>query len=99
MRIGVGRIVLDYHGNLKAAEKRQKLEELGASLRKRFNLSIAEIADFDDPERCVIGFAAVIPDHWSNVEAERFTEKICRTIDETAVPRVMVEDWDLIEHG
>ena len=50
-------------------------------------------------DRCVIGFAAVIPENWKTASAEHFVEKICSTIDETAFARVTVEDWDLLSHG
>jgi uncharacterized protein YlxP (DUF503 family) len=99
MLIGVGRIVLDFYNNDKVAVKHRQLEELCADLRKKFNVSALEVADFDDPERCVIGFAAVIPETWKTQSAQSLVEKICQTIDETAFARVMVEDWDLLSHG
>lgn len=99
MWIGVGRIVLDFYNNDKAALKRKKLEELCNDLRRKFNISALEIADFDDPERCVIGFAAVIPENWKTQSAQSLIEKICKTIDETSFARVMVEDCDLLYHG
>lgn len=99
MLIGVGRIVLDFYNNTNVTAKRRQLEELCADLRKKFNVSILEVADFDDPERCVIGFAAVIPENWKTLTAENFVQKICQTIDETSFARVMVEDWDLLSHG
>jgi uncharacterized protein YlxP (DUF503 family) len=99
MLIGAGRIVLDFYNNDKVAVKRRNLEELCEDLRKKFNVSALEIADFDDPERCVIGFAAVIPENWKTPSARSFIEKICETIDKSAFARVMVEDWDLLSHG
>ncbi len=99
MLVGVGRIVLEFYNNASVTKKRRGLEELCADMRKKFNISALEIADFDDVERCVIGFAAVIPENWSNISAEHFVEKICKTIDETAFARVTVEDWDLLSHG
>ncbi len=99
MLIGVGRIVLDFYGNTEVSSKRRQLEELCAELRKKFNLSALEVADFDDPERCVLGFAAVIPENWKEPSARHFVEKICETIDQTAFARVTVEDWDLLCHG
>jgi uncharacterized protein YlxP (DUF503 family) len=97
--IGVGRIVLDFYGNTDVAKKRRQLEELCADLRKKYNVSALEVADFEDAERCVIGFAAVIPENWKTQSADQFVQKICQTIDETAFARVMVEDWDLLSHG
>lgn len=99
MLIGVGRIVLDFYNNDQVSLKHRQLEELCAELRRKFNVSALEVADFDDPERCVIGFAAVIPENWKTRSATSLVEKICKTIDETAFARVMVEDWDLLSHG
>jgi uncharacterized protein YlxP (DUF503 family) len=98
MLIGVGRIVLDFYNNDKAAKKRKQLEALCSDLRKKFNISALEIADFDDPERCVIGFAAVIPEDWKTRSAQALVEKICKTIDETSFARVTVENTDLLSH-
>ena len=97
--IGAGRIVLDFYNNDKVAVKRRNLESLCEDLRKKFNVSALEVADFDDPERCVIGFAAVIPENWKTTSARSFIEKICETIDKSAFARVMVEDWELLSHG
>ena len=99
MLVGVGRIILDYYGNQNATKKNQELEALCAELRKKFNLSILEIADFDDPERCVLGFAAAIPETWNIPSAQSLIDKICKTIDETAFARVTVEDCEILEHG
>lgn len=99
MYVGVGRIVLDFYNNDSAPKKRKLLESLCKDLRKKFNLSALEVADFDDPERCVIGFAAVIPETWETKSAHDFTEKVARTIDETSFARVQVEDLDLLIHG
>jgi uncharacterized protein YlxP (DUF503 family) len=99
MLIGVGRIVLDFYNNDNVPQKRRQLAELCDGLRKKFNVSALEVADFDDPERCVIGFAAVIPESWRTPSARSLVQKICQEIDETAFARVMVEDWDLLSHG
>jgi uncharacterized protein YlxP (DUF503 family) len=99
MRVGVGRLVLDFLGNLDVNKKRRALEDLGKDLRRKFNVSILEVADLEDPERGVIGFSAVIPDHWSEVAARSFCEKICTTLDDTSPARITVEDWDILHHG
>ena len=99
MLVGTARIVLDFYNNDNLALKHRKLDELCHDLRRKFNISILEVADFDDLERCVIGFAAVIPESWKTVSAESLMEKICKEIDETSFARVMVEDWDLLSHG
>ncbi len=99
MLVGVGRIVLDFYNNDSVAKKRRNMEDLCHDLRKKFNISALEIADFDDLERCVLGFAIVIPENWKSISAQSLVEKVCQTIDETAFARVMVEDWDLLNHG
>ena len=99
MLVGAARIVLDFYGNQDANKKRRQLEELCGEIRKKFNVSALEVADFDDPEKCVIGFAAVIPENWKTSSAKSLMEKICNEIDTTAFARVTVEDWDLLSHG
>lgn len=99
MLIGVGRIVLEFYNNTSVPAKRRQLDELCVDLRKKYNLSALEVADFEDPERCVLGFAAVMPENWSNQSADQFVQKICQTLDESAFARVMVEDWDVLSHG
>jgi uncharacterized protein YlxP (DUF503 family) len=99
MLIGAGRIVLDFYNNTSAPAKRKQLEELCADIRKKFNISMLEVADFDDLERCVVGFAVVIPENWNEHAARGLVEKVCEAIDQTAFARVMVEDWDLLSHG
>ena len=99
MFVGSGRIVLDFYNNTETPKKTRMLEELCVSLRKKFNVSALEVADFDDPERCVIGFAAVIPENWKLPSAESFLERIAKEIDSTAFARVTVEDLELLEHG
>lgn len=99
MFVGTGRIVLEFFNNTDAPKKTRMLEELCADLRKKHNVSALEIADFDDPERCVMGFAAIIPENWKIPYAERFVEKIAKEIDSTAFARVTVEDLELLEHG
>lgn len=95
MWLGHGRILLDDYGNEKSAKKHRQLEELCKKLRKEFNLSILEVDQEEDPENCELGFAVVMPDRWEHEEARRFVEKICRRIDELAVARVTLEDWDV----
>jgi uncharacterized protein YlxP (DUF503 family) len=99
MLIGVGRIVLDFYNNTTSGKKRKLLAELCNDLRKKYNVSAIEVADFDDPERCVIGFAAVIPEDWKNQNAKSLVDKICKTIDDTAFARVTVEDTDILNHA
>jgi uncharacterized protein YlxP (DUF503 family) len=99
MLIACGRIVMNFYNNDQVSLKHKKLEELCKSLRHQFNISILEVADFDDPEKCVIGFAGVIPENWKTQSAHHWLEKICKTIDATSFARVMVEECELLSHG
>ena len=99
MLIGVARIVMDFYNNEKISVKQKKLEELCRDIRKKYNVSALEVAEFDDPEKCVIGIAAVFPENWKDSSAQTLVQKICAEVDQTAFARVTVEDWDLLEHG
>jgi uncharacterized protein YlxP (DUF503 family) len=99
MYIGVARIVLDFYNNDNLALKHRRIEELCKDLRKKFNISMLEVADFDDPERCVIGVSVTMPETWKETSARKLLEKICTEIDQTSFARVMVEDCDLLSHG
>jgi len=99
MLIGVARIVMDFYGNDDATKKRRLLAKLCEDLRKKFNASAMEVADLDDPERCVVGIAAVIPEAWMEREAHEFMKRVCAEIDRTSFARVTVEDIDLLSHG
>ena len=96
MLTGTGRIILDFYGNDNVALKQRKIEKLCNEMRRKFNISIMEKEDFDDPERCVIGFACVIPANWKRKSADTMMEKICRTVDDAAFARVTLEDWELV---
>jgi len=97
--VGVARITMDFYGNDRSSKKHKLIEELCKDIRKKYNISALEVGEFDDPEKCVLGFAAIIPETWSTETASTFVQKICQTIDETAFARVTSEDWDLLEHG
>lgn len=95
MRIAASRLVLDFHGNLDLAEKRRQVSVLCEEIRKRHNLSACEIDSFDDPERCVIGIAAVIPDTWREKSIQTFVQKLLAEIDSSAFARVVSEHSDI----
>ncbi len=99
MFIASGRIVMDFYNNDNVTLKHKKLDELCKDIKRKFNVSILEIADFDDPEKCVLGFAAVVPETWKKSSARDFLDSITKTIDALSFARVTVEDVDLIYHG
>lgn len=96
MDIGAAQIVLDFYGNTDLKVKKRQIEELCNAIKKKYNVSILEADAFDDFERCVIGFAAVIPATWKKQRSEDFIQAICKDIDETAFARVVSTEWDLI---
>lgn len=97
MRVAVGKLTLDFWNNDSAAAKRRQLEELCSSLRKKFNLSILEVDQIDEPETGVIGFAAAIPEHWKTTSIQAFIEKIGKEIEAQATGRVVSEDTEILE--
>lgn len=98
MRVAVGKIYLDFYNNEKVSEKTRILEDLCKSLRKKFNISILEIDEFDNPEKGVIGFSLVFPESWKSLQMSKTTEKVCKTIDQLAAARVVLEDCGLLSH-
>lgn len=95
MRIAATRITMDFFNNTSVPEKKRRLADLCEELRKHFNVSALEIDDFDDPEKCVIGFAAVIPNNWRESSIPTFSKKVCEYIDTHSFARVTLEDSDI----
>jgi uncharacterized protein YlxP (DUF503 family) len=62
MKIGVVRLTLRLHEPSSLKEKRRVLQSLIAQLRRRFNVSIAEIDRLDDWKSAVLGAAIVCND-------------------------------------
>jgi uncharacterized protein YlxP (DUF503 family) len=95
MRIAATRITMDFFNNTDIAKKRRQLAELCEDVRKQFNVSALEIDALEDPEKCVIGFAAVIPNHWREASITTFSKKICEYIDTHSFARVTSEESDI----
>ena len=62
MKIGVVRVTLRLHEPSSLKEKRHILQSLIAQMRRRFNVSIAEIDRLDDWKSAVLGAAIVCND-------------------------------------
>ena len=97
MKIASGKVTLEFFNNEQVALKHRHLEEVCKSLRKRFQLSAREIDEFDDPVRCQIGFAIVIPDNWDSLRAQKLMEEICEVINAESPIRVIAEDCAVME--
>jgi uncharacterized protein YlxP (DUF503 family) len=57
MAVGILRVSLRLFGVHTLKEKRAILEGLLVRLRREFNVSAAELAELDNPEKAVLGFA------------------------------------------
>ncbi len=97
MIVGVCRLTLDFYNNDRIALKKKNLETLCKEVRRHYNLSILEIEEFEELEKCVIGFAIVFPTHWKKVQTERLLQKICKSIDDTSFARVTSEECNTLE--
>jgi uncharacterized protein YlxP (DUF503 family) len=80
MRIGVVRLRLHLHGPTSLKEKRQVLQSLMAHLRRRFNVSIAEVDRLDDWKSAVLGAAIVCNDGGSTTRSWGSSSKPSDTI-------------------
>jgi len=96
MRVAAARIQLDFYNNPSVSRKHEVLAALCQDLRKTFQVSALEVAEFEDPEKCVIGFALVIPDSWNTPGVQTKLETICRHIDETSEARVVSEEREIL---
>jgi uncharacterized protein YlxP (DUF503 family) len=97
LKLAIARITLDFYNNTKVAEKTRLLESLCKELRTQYNISCLEIDEQEDPEKCVLGIAAVIPMQWKTQSATAFFEKVLRELDSKSVARVTLEEKDYID--
>lgn len=91
MWVAAGKIILDFYGNQNIKEKRHQMTALLDDIHKQFNASAAEVADFDDLERCVIGLSLTAG---TEQGARTAMKKVLEHVDSNAFARVMVEDTD-----
>ncbi|MGE4232694.1 MAG: DUF503 family protein [Bacteriovoracia bacterium] len=92
MYIASGKIILDFYNNDSIGKKKSNLTSLVKEVHQKFNVSAVEVADFDDPERCVIGISLVASTQRS---AKAAIDKVLEHIDTHAFARVVVEDTDV----
>jgi uncharacterized protein YlxP (DUF503 family) len=90
MKIGVVRLTLRLHEPSSLKEKRRVLQSLIAQLRRRFNVSIAEIDRLDDWKSAVLGAAIVCNDgRVNNALLGKLVEAIGR------FKEITVEDYEI----
>lgn len=95
MWIGAARIVMDFYNNSDLRVKRKNMDELIADLRKRFNVSAFEVAEFEDLEKCVLGVSVVMPESWSEPKAREFLRAVIHEVDTTSFARVVADVTEL----
>ena len=85
-------IFLPYSSNLK--EKRKIILSIVERIRKRFNISVAEVDDHELWQRCCIGFSAVTGNHAEiNVMVDAVYSTIERHINDI---EILSFDYDII---
>jgi uncharacterized protein YlxP (DUF503 family) len=94
MWIAASRLVLDDYGNEELKRKRRELKALMETVRKEFNISFHEVAEFSDTERGVLGLALVAGTERGAREA---VAKVLARIDALAFARVVTEETDVSE--
>lgn len=89
MHVGSAKIILDFYGNQNSKKKNEELVKLMNEVRKKFLVSIEEVEDFEDPERCVLGLCFVAS---SKKNAQNKLKSTLDYIDERAFARVTMSD-------
>lgn len=98
MWVVASQLVLDYFGNQNIRHKHRQIDDLCKEIKRKYNISALEIADFDDLERCCIGLSFVCPSTWSRAQVDSLAKKIIEEIDSTAFARLVSEDVDIVDY-
>ena len=70
------------------------MQDLIREVQKEFNVALAEVEDFPDPERCVVGVAIVAA---SERDARERMNKVLEYLDAHSFARVVSEDTAVSE--
>ena len=92
MWIAAGKVILDYFNNESEKKKRNLVDKLVKDVRRQFNASILEVADFDELEKCVLGVGLVAA---TEKTARSSMKKVLDYIDSHSEARVVTEDTDV----
>ncbi|MBI2605803.1 MAG: DUF503 family protein [Deltaproteobacteria bacterium] len=87
------KVILDFFNNEELAEKTRRLSTLMKDVRRKFAVSINEVADFDDPERCVLGIALCAA---TRAGADKAIKAVLEYIDTHSVARVLSEESEIV---
>lgn len=88
MKVGTVLVKLHLPSPCSLKEKRSLLKSLIAKVRRKFNVSIAEVGAFDDRRRAELGAAFVSNDGGLN---NRVLDKVVELIERE--PEILVEDY------
>ena len=94
--VGVGRIVLELHGNDSLKGKRSVLNKVKDRVKAQFNVSIAEVGAQDIHDTAILGVTAV-----SNSEAylHSLLEKVVRFVERLGEAEVIADETDIVHFG
>ena len=92
MHVASAKLILDYYGNQSAKTKSEELQKLFGETRRKFGVTIEEVEDFDDPERCVMGLCFVAS---SKNGAQSKLRQVLDYIDQMAFARVVMSDGQI----
>lgn len=87
--------LLDFYGNTELSKKRNLLNELVLQLRKACNASVAEIDEFDDTERLVLGISVVVA---SERQVQAKLDHVINVLDSISPARALLtahQSWAL----
>ena len=97
MQLIAGKVVLDFYNNTTLEKKASLIKDLTKAISARHAVSFREIDEFDDLEKCVLGWSAVAAETWDGLRISKFAEAIMKDIDQTSAARVTFEDWEIVD--
>ena len=97
MQIIAGKVTLDFYNNTTLEKKAALIKELTKAITSRHSVAFREIDEFDDLEKCVLGWSGVAPNTWDGLRISKYAENIMKDIDQTSAARVTLEDWEVVD--
>jgi uncharacterized protein YlxP (DUF503 family) len=97
MQIIAGKVVLDFYNNTTLEKKAVLIRDLTKAISARHFISFREVDDFDELEKCTLGWCAIAPEDWDGLRISKAVEKIFKDIDQTSAARVTLEDWEVVD--
>lgn len=95
MVVGIARITFLLHDTASLKEKRMVVKKITDKVKRRFNVSIAEVDSQDVLSRAVIGITAVGGD---NPHVNSTVDKVVNFIDRLHLAEIVDESMELISY-